>query len=211
MNLSNPRPKASDFPTDKEQLLLSNSNNEKFAKMSSSERDEIIFGFTEQEVKFLLMSLKCIETHGNRRFVSLSRPVHYNWRKLTVTHHQLNCARLAQMTGYSPAYTYEYYMDNLLHKVLALPPIDLTGGSDDQENANTSKGATASQTPSSAAEEQSKADPGTGRDEKMGLEKEKEKKKDVYKGIGDGVDGTGGNPEDEKELQALGSAYAWDC
>lgn len=113
------------------------------------------------------------------------------------------------MTGYSPAYTYEYYMGNLLHKVLALPPIDLTGSSGNQKNANTSEGATASQTPTPAAEEHSKADPGTGRDEEM--EKKEEAKKGVYKGIGDGVDGTGGDPEDEKELQALGSAYAWDC
>lgn len=42
--------------------------------MSSGARDEIIFGFTEKEVKFLIMSFKCIETHGNRRFVSLPAP-----------------------------------------------------------------------------------------------------------------------------------------
>lgn len=50
----------------------------KFVNMSSIPRDEIIFGFTENEVKFLILSLKCIEAHGNRLFVSifLSRPLH---------------------------------------------------------------------------------------------------------------------------------------
>lgn len=46
--------------------------------MSSIPRDEIIFGFTENEVKLLIMSLKCHMAHGNRLFVSifLSRPLH---------------------------------------------------------------------------------------------------------------------------------------
>lgn len=42
--------------------------------MPSSERNETIFGLTEKEVKFLLMSLKCIEDHSNRRFVSFNSP-----------------------------------------------------------------------------------------------------------------------------------------
>ncbi|KKY35750.1 hypothetical protein UCDDA912_g04235 [Diaporthe ampelina] len=103
--------------------------------MPSSSRDEIIFGFTEKEVKFLLISLKCVETHGNRRF--------------------LNCARLAENTGYSPAYAYEYYMSHLRQKIIDLPPIDLTDGSDDQKDADTAM-AGALQVPKPAAEKDGK-------------------------------------------------------
>lgn len=55
--------------------------------MSSNPRDEIIFGFTENEVKFLIMSLKCIETHGNRRFVSvpLNRPPQLSEANVRIT------------------------------------------------------------------------------------------------------------------------------
>lgn len=54
--------------------MLHTFNINKFVKMSSSGRDEVIFGFTEKEVKLLTMSLKCIETHGNRRFVRSPAP-----------------------------------------------------------------------------------------------------------------------------------------
>ncbi|KAG6367724.1 hypothetical protein INS49_001919 [Diaporthe citri] len=155
--------------------------------MSSGERDEIIFGFTEKEVKFLIMSLKCIETHGNRRF--------------------LNCARLARLTGYSSADAYKYYMDQLLQKVIALPPVDLTRGGDDQKHDDTATAAaTASQVPTPASDQDGKAGPCDGREDKKEMEKASD-----YKGIDDGMDGAGGDPEDEKELKALGNAYAWDC
>lgn len=83
-----------------------------------------------------------------------------------------------------------------------MPPVDLTGGSHDQEHAGTatSAAAAASQVRASAVEEDGKA----GSDAVQGDEMEKVKaEKDVYKGMGAGVDGAGGDPEDEKELEAL--------
>ncbi|KAI7779641.1 hypothetical protein LA080_000665 [Diaporthe eres] len=155
--------------------------------MPSNERDEIVFGFTEKKVKFLIMSLKCIETHGNRRY--------------------LNCARLGHLTGYSSADAYKYYMDQLLRKIIALPPVDLTRGSDEQKHADTATAAaTDLQVPTPASDEDGKA----GSCDGQGDEKDLENASDC-KGIGDGMDGAGGDPEDEKELEALGSAYAWDC
>lgn len=100
-------------------------------------------------------------------------------------------------------------MNHLLQRIIALPPVDLTGGSsDDQKHADTATAALTSQAPTSAVEEHGKADSGAVMDEE--IEKDKTEK-NVYKGLGDGVDGAGGDPEDEKELEALGSAYAWDC
>lgn len=99
-------------------------------------------------------------------------------------------------------------MNYLLQKIIALPPVNLTRVSDDQKHADTGTAAITSQFLTSATEEHGKTDSGAGQDEEMEREKEE---KNIYKSIGDGVDGAGGDPEDEKELEALGSAYAWDC
>lgn len=168
--------------------------------MQSNERDEIIFGFTEKEVKFLLMSLKCLETHGNLIFASL-RTASNAIVRCRHSHHQMKCTCLAHLTGYSSKDTYRLYMDHLVPKIITLPSVDLTRGSDDQEHAVTAE--VALQVPTPAVEEDGKKGSGAKNDEQV--------EKDIYKGIGDGVDGAGGDPEDEKELEALGSAYAWDC
>lgn len=99
-------------------------------------------------------------------------------------------------------------MNHLLQKIIALPPVNLNRCSDDQKHADTPTAAVASQIPTSAAEEDGKTGSGAVMDEEMERENAE---KNIYKGIGDGVDGAGGDPEDQKELEALGSAYAWDC
>lgn len=98
-------------------------------------------------------------------------------------------------------------MENLLRKIIALPPVDLTHDGDDQKHADAATAAaTASLVPTPVSDE----DGTTGSRDGQGDKKEMENTSD-YKGIGDGVDGAGGDQEDEKELEALGSAYAWDC
>ncbi|KAJ0122918.1 hypothetical protein J7T55_011379 [Diaporthe amygdali] len=151
--------------------------------MPSSERNETIFGLTEKEVKFLLMSLKCVEDHSNRRF--------------------MNCAKLARLTGYTAPQAYQLYVAHLMPKVMALPPINLICDDNDQKDANTTK-ANVVRASTSAAKNNGKT--GTGQDSK----KEENKAEEDYNGISDGMDGVAGDPEDEEELEALGSAYAWD-
>lgn len=96
-------------------------------------------------------------------------------------------------------------MNHLLQKIIALPQVDLTR---DQKHADTATAAGTTQIPTSTGAEHSQSDSGTVQDEEM--EKDKAEK-NFYTGIGDGVDGAGGDAEGEKELEALGSAYAWDC
>lgn len=88
-------------------------------------------------------------------------------------------------------------MNHLLQKIIALPPINLTDGSDNRGDANTVE-AGASRVSTPAAGKDRKTDP-------------LDSHRSDYKGIGGGMDGVAGDPEDEKELEALGSAYAWDC
>lgn len=93
-------------------------------------------------------------------------------------------------------------MDNMLQKIIALPPVDLTRDRDDQKHADTATAAaTASQVPTPASDEDGK----TGSSDGQGDKKEVEEASDC-KGIGDGMDGAGGDPENEKELEALGSS-----
>lgn len=83
----------------------------------------------------------------------------------------------------------------------------MTRGSDEQKHADTATAAaTDLQVPTPASDEDGKA----GSCDGQGDEKDLENTSDC-KGIGDGMDGAGGDPEDEEELEALGSAYAWDC
>lgn len=115
---------------------------------------------------------------------------------------QMNCAKLARLTGYTAPQAYQLYMAHLMPKVMALPPINLVGDDNDQKDASTTK---ANVLPASTSAAKNNTRSGTGQDNK----KEKTAEED-YNGISDGMDGVAGDPEDEEELEALGSAYAWE-
>ena len=61
---------------------------------------------------------------------------------------------------YSSADAYKFYMDHLLQKIIALPPIDLTRGSDNQKHADTAATAATSQVPTSGVAKNDKTDSG---------------------------------------------------